>query len=413
MNSASGAISLVFILSMLPVFGLAGNLAVSSANYDPAPAIPGRSMDFTVHIYNNSNYDAKDVIAELGLRQSDAYSDFPFSPDSEGGTVKQLGNLPAYQSATAKFRILVDPQALDGQYTISIKAGEDGKASLSVPFTVRILSRKPIISLESSSPDSAAIGKMVTLAVSIRNTGSSSAEGISIGIGEDRTVTTTGAVVERSVVPLGAASIQIQSLSPGRDANVELPAIINPGTEPKAYFIPIVIEFYDENKVKYTQTEYAGLKVSSEAELRASVSGIVPAFSQGEKSRAIINVFNSGTGKARLASARVSSDFAGMGPQDYYIGSLSPDESYSFETEASVPEGTAPGKHEFMLQIDYKDAFGESRTVERTIEVDVLPAASAKGSDPWPAYVVLAAGIGAAFAWFIAANRKKQAHPGN
>jgi len=396
---------------LFAAFALAGNLEVSSTNYTPAPASPGGSITLWAYVFNNSNGDSKNAIFNLDLKSNITGTNFPFSLESGELAQKELGTIPANQTVIVSYRILVDPKATDGSYTIYLQTGEDGKIAKSTPLTLQILKRKPSLMVVSSSPASAEVGKTAELQLLLKNTGSSNALNISVGLAEDRTVTSTGVVVERDIVPLGAAFSNIASLGIDEEKSVTIPLMINPSASPKAYYIPLRLTFYDDNRTSYTQTEYVGIKVFENAELGASISEITPLLAAGQESKMTLDIYNTGIGTAKYLTLNVKSDFASFKQSEFFIGSLNSDDSDSLTLEAMVPKTENSGEHSLEITMKYKDEFGTEQTVVQKIPAMLFTpaeiASQTSQQTPWALYIialVVVAGIGY---WLLKRKKKK------
>ncbi len=370
MKSSKYLLGVILGLLLCSTFVMA-NLSVSSVNYTPSPAYPGTYIDFTAHIYNDSYSVANNVELKFDLSKNNSYSIYPFSFDSNEAAIKKIGNLPAYQSAIVNYRILVDPSAFDGTYTVNLSVHDEDSPYKTTPFTITVLNRKPVLSVVSITPDEMSIGKKTELTLLIKNNGSSTASDISIGVGEDRTVTAGGTVVERTIIPIGAAFSHIEKINPNETIEVKIPLMINPGTTPKAYFVPIKMEFYDENKTKYSDVDYVGIKVFNESGMNATIASVTPLITPGTKSKITLDISNTGLGIANAVLVKLTSTTGTLEPAEYYIGSLNPDNLYSIQTDLIVPKNTAPGIYQLNAQITYKDAFGEEKNEKKIISFTV------------------------------------------
>lgn len=409
-----GMNKLVFSLSLLLLFFSgpvwAADLQITSVDYNPAPAVPGSYFTLYAHVYNNSLFDAKDVVFQLKLFAENYDTPYPFSLEPSDSGLRALGTIKAYQSAVVQFKVQADPNALDGVYSITLEVGETGKTGGFISkFPIHVLKRKPQISIVGMTPTQAFVGKTVLLELTLENIGLSPAENISIGIDEERTVTTSGAVVERSIVPLGAARVSTPSLPPGESVTLSLPVLVNPSAIPKAYFIPVTLEFYDENKTKYTETPFIGLQVLNEPSLGALVSSAEPLPSPGSKTELTLDVYNNGTGSARYLIVRVESAALEFSQSEYFIGSLEADDFDSIALNARVKGGTALGAHAIEVEFEFKDEYGERFSVKKSVPFTVYStqeAAKQNGSEtPWVLYLVAVVLI--AGAWFAWTRRRK------
>lgn len=403
-------LTVLFALASIAVFASAGDLGISSSNYDPTPAVPGGYISLEVHVFNNSNNDSLNSVFNLNLKGSNETS-FPFTLDPQDTPLRNLGKVPANQTVLVRYRILVDPEASDGTYTIKLETGEGGKIIKSVPFTIKVLSRKPTLSVISAAPTEAQIGKTTSLKLSVKNTGSSTAYNISVGVGEDRTVTSTGVVVERSIIPLGAAFYHIDLMAVSAESSVEIPLMINPGATSKAYFIPITLSFYDENKTKYSDTAYVGLKVSDTAEISANFESSEPLAQAGQKSKVTINIYNIGNGTANYLTAKLQSDALSLEQDEFFIGTLEPDDSDTIIlSNALVKSSIKPGVYPVKVAFSFKNEFGEEASIVKTVNLKVYSAQEiaehSQQQSPILLYAIIIVLIVVGF-WYFFGRKKK------
>jgi hypothetical protein len=401
-------ITIIFAMALAST-AFAGNPIIGTVSYSPAPAMPGGYIDIFVHINNNSNTDSKDTVFSIDLKQDDSNSEFPFNVIPENLEIKKIGTIKPNQSSIVKSRLKIDPQAPDGTYKIKLQTGENGIIERSMPYSISIQNRKPLLIIEKAEPISAEVGKITDLVISLKNTGSSTAYNINIGITEDRTVTSSGIVIERNIVPMGSATSSIQLLEPNESKIIKIPVLINPDAPSKAYFIPIKIDYFDFNKTKLSDTQYLGLKVISNAEIGASITDIKPLLSPGQKSAITINVFNSGLGAAKYLDIKVKPDFDSMITREFYIGSLESDDSDTIKMEVLANKNISPGEHNINLQITYKNQFGDVSSVEKTIKVRVYtPEEAAKNSNEGFSLILIAIVLVvlALIYWFVIRKKK-------
>ena len=396
-----------FLLLAIAGAAFAGNMEVGAVNYTPAPAIPGGYMDLYVHVNNNSGVDAKGVVFSLDLDSADVGSTAPFYLDANQAGLRQIGDVRANQSAIVKFRLRVGSQASDGTYTINLEVGEDGKIGKSVPYAIKVQGRRPLLSISDAGPAEVTVGRNTPLVLTIKNTGSNEAFNLTIGLSEERTVTSTGIIVEREIIPMGAANASLDSLGPAASKEVRIPILINPGADARAYFIPIKFEFYDSNKTKYTDTQYVGVKVISPAEIDASLAQIKPALVAGQESAITIDIYNTGMGAAKYMRAKAAGDFGAFRQGEYFIGSLESDDSSSIKIEVQPANDVKPGAHYIDLELAYKDQFGEPFTLKKRLNVTVLSPQQASQGGIGLIPIIMAALLLIAGGGYYMYNRRK------
>lgn len=357
----------VFLSAMV----FAGNPSISSANYDPSPVIPGDYFTLWVHVTNNSNVDSENSVFNLNLNPNNSDADYPFYLEPGDSAKKSLGTIKPNQTALVKYRILTSPNSLNGVYSIALETGENNSISKSTPLEIRIISRKPIIKIISVSQNSIIRGKDTELELLVKNIGSSNAMNLSIGISEERTITTTGITVERSIIPLGAAFSSISSLEANKETKIRIPLIVNPSAESKAYFLPIKFDYYDENKTKYSETDYIGLKVFDEQELKTIITDVSPIPVIGEKTRIALQLYNAGTGTAKTITAKTGSNALEFRQSEFFLGSIASGDSNTIILDTQIKNTVKPGNYEINLNLSYKNSFGNETTIKNSFPITI------------------------------------------
>ena len=283
-----------------------------------------------------------------------------------------------------------------------MEAGDNGKVKTGSPFNVRVVNRRPVVKIVSATPTTAVIGETAGLQLTLKNIGSSMAKSVSIALSEDRTVTTSGVVVERSLVPLGASVAQLESLDVGETANVSAQVVVNPGTLPKAYYLPLKLEYFDSNKTQYSSTESIGLKVSGKIEPGASAeNGAL--FYPGSSSELTVDVYNRGNEDAKYLLVKAAADFMQLEQEEFFIGSLEPDDFDSITIKGRVSANAAPGEHLVRLVFSFKDSFENPGEVARELPVVVrsIEEVEQNGNNYQPALYAVAGLLALAVLWRV------------
>ena len=361
-----------FALLLLATQVSAADLVVDSVSYSPAPAIPGEYFDLYITLKNNSKFEAESVEFELDLAGGgERPSDYPFSLGTDTSNKTTVSTIKARKSGLIEYRVRVDPTALDGTYIIVFRFS-DSEALKEYNYTINVLSRQPDIEVIRSSHSQVAPGQVAELDLTIRNIGTSIANDIMVGIQEDRTVTTTGVVVEREFAAVGASFAYIKELEPGKERSAIISLAVNPDAEQKTYTVPITVNFKDTNSNTYSDTSYIGLKVSQEPELDAVVSDISPIAFPGGHSEITVDLFNVGIGTAKYVVAEVSSDVASFDQEKIFIGTLEADDFDSFKVDATIAATADPSKeNKVSVVLKYKNQYGEDKEISKELSLKV------------------------------------------
>lgn len=364
------------LLATLLFSGLAsaGSLEAASVSYDPAPVAPGSQMTVWVQIKNDSFYEAKDSIVKIE-------ADFPFSLQPGEKAEKELGTIKAYDIITTEYKLLVDAKAVDGAHSIKVIVGEEFPMKES-DFTINVLSRTPKLEIVETNIDQLTPGAVETISLSIKNIGGSIAKDIVLKVNPDRTVTSTGVVVEREIVSLGASANYINSLEKDETANVQLKLAVNQDAALKNYSVPVTLEYYDQNGTAKTETGYLGIKVTADAEVDAVINSVSPQAYPGGTSEVVVDMFNIGLADAKYVVVELGGEHLTVEEPRQFIGTLEADDFDSFKTNITISPTAPAGPIRATLRIIYKDDQLQERVETEDLYIETGAAGQASGFDP-------------------------------
>ncbi|MDP2665899.1 MAG: hypothetical protein Q8P05_00130 [Candidatus Diapherotrites archaeon] len=394
----------IFLIIGLGVSVQAQGLTISSYNIDPSPVIPGQVFTLYAYVYNNSGVPVSDAQFTLQLGEDVFDTPHPFAIEPTDSLSKPLGTLVPYQTIQVQYRIRVAPDALDGFYTLTLRASSaSNPAGAILPVSIQILARKPIVTIIDSIPSSISLGATASLTLTLRNTGSSPARDILVSLKEDRTVTSGGAVVERDIIPLGASTTYLATLDVGSTASLTIPILVNPSASSKPYFVPVTLEYYDANKTQYSITDYIGLKVTGEPDLGLLFAEANPLLSPGNPSRIVLDIFNKGLGPAKSLTAQVDTNLLELSTTRFFIGTIESDDFDSLTLEGTVSPSLAPGTYPLPITFTFRNEFGDPSTVTETVFIQVYHPSQVpqtNGSSDFFVWLVLLAVAAGIIWWF-------------
>lgn len=343
----------------------AGQLLIGSVNYNPIPAQAGENLFFWARVDNNVNAGAKGAALKIALS-------YPLSLEPGKSDIVALGDLGAWQSAAVTFNLRVAPEALDGNYDVVLSTSESAGAGFSKTASVKVLRRTPKIELIESTLSRAEPGQEIVTYLILKNIGFGTAQNIIVKIEEDRTVTTTGVVVERKVKPVGSATLYVKGLLPGETASVPLTLGIDADAAIQTYMVPLKIYYTDSTgkDVNFTSASI-GLTVIGAPRLDAVAGPLEPAAYPGGESEISIDLFNTGVGSARFVVAELKAEFAEIGSSKVFIGTLDADGFDSFKTKMRIAGNAVPGMQPITLKLTYVDESNETKTEEKTLNARV------------------------------------------
>ncbi len=348
---------LVFLILITMAFAAVPE--VTQVNYTPSPAVPGTIITVLVQIENAENTAQTNVTIKVG-------EDYPFTVKEE--SEKNVGTIEKNGKALAQFVVYIDPSAENETYnlpiTVTTKEQPTGKTSY---HSVVISGKEPSLKVVKVSEEKLLPGQEKEIILTIQNIGTSTAYDIVTELEEDRTVVTTGTVVEREIMPLGASAVYMDKLAPGEQKETTLKISVNRNATLKNYTLPVKITYRNASGARTTDTPYIGIKISGTVNIGATVKEISQVSGLGEMT---IEIFNSGEGKAEYITATIDGEGYIDKPKQF-IGSLEPNDVDSIKIKLEKPYQT------IKLTITYQDSDAVTKT--KTFELTAIQAPIAQG----------------------------------
>ncbi|MBI5553792.1 MAG: hypothetical protein HY917_03555 [Candidatus Diapherotrites archaeon] len=364
-------ILVLLALGILMGGAFAANFKVNAYNYSPAPVTAGEKFTFWVQIQNDSGTDAGKTL--VGIEP-----EYPFTLVEGQKDTQEVASVKASQIAIFKFELNTDSKTLSGTYNLKVRFGE-GKFEKNELNAIDVKARAPDIQLVGSSENQLEPGQAKEFVLSFRNNGQDTAKDIVVEFTEDRTVTSTGVVVEREVVPLNSAATYIAEMTPGGEGRAQMTLSANPAAPLKNYTLPVRISFKDSKGTEYTSTAYVGVRVKAQAEMEVIVGTIQPKAIPGGEGEIAFDLFNTGAGTASFVSLEILAPENGikLDKTESFIGTLEADDFDSFKTKYKVPSTLAPGNYPLTVRLSFRDGENNKITVDKSVEVPVLSAQEA------------------------------------
>ncbi len=327
---------------------------ITQVSYNPSPAVPGTTTTILIQLENNENTTEEEVTVEIK-------DEYPFTVKEE--SVKLIGNIQKYGKALAQFIVYIDPAAENTTYnlpiTISTKAQDNPITSY---HEIIISGKEPTLKVINTSTQRLIPGEEKEITLTIQNVGTSTAYDVITELQEDRTITASGAIVEREITPLGAATTYIEKIMPGEQKQTTLKLSVNRNATLKNYTLPVEISYRNASGERTTDTSYIGFKISGEVKIDAAIKEVLQT---GQTNEITIELFNSGEGKAEYMIIEISGNGTIDKPKQF-IGSLEPNDVDSIKTKITTQNGD---QIELALKLTYQDTDATTKT--KTINLSV------------------------------------------
>lgn len=278
-----------------------------------------------------------------------------------------IGNIDDWNEIrTAKFKIHVDKNAVEGEYDFHIhitsKGKSDSSSSLSTTTMqedrVLVVSGTPVIILSNSSIGTVAPGSMNEVVLKFKNEGTGTARNLNINID-----TSMDHLAKAFSIVGSGTKFQIGSLGPQDEAEVRFSLLVDALAQTGVYNIPIKI-----SGINYSASDYMGVGIAGITDFELSY--------QESGGSLLLSVSNIGVNPANAVSVTIPSQsgFSVTGSSSQVIGNLNAGDYTSANFQLSQM-----GRSDLKVMIQYTDSTGTRRSIEKKLPVK-LQGTGSKGS---------------------------------
>lgn len=268
-----------------------------------------------------------------------------------------IGNIEDWnEMRTAKFKIHIDKNAVEGEYDFHVHIISMGKSdsSGSSPTTtiqedrILVVSGTPVITLSNSSIGSATPGSSNEIVLKFRNEGTGTARNLYVDIN-----TALEHVTNVFSIVGSGTRFSIGSLSPGDEAEIRFTLLVDAQAPTGVYNIPLKI-----TGMNYSASDSIGVGVAGITDFELSY--------QESGSSFLLSVSNVGVNPAKAVSVEIPSQnsFSVSGSSTQVIGNLNSGDYTSANFQVSQM-----GKSDMAIKILYTDAAGVRRSIDKKLPV--------------------------------------------
>jgi hypothetical protein len=360
-------------------------------------------------VSTNSQFKLSLKIGNAGT--GDAYStQIVFSsadlvPLKNGG-VKVIGSVPAGSSDNTDQQFLVTGNtysvsvisldvtvnyyddagtAYTDKFTISIPtSGGSGTGVYATATPTGVKSSQLVITSYAVSVDPLQPGETFTLTMTVMNMGNAKAQRITMIVGGGSSGSgggetpvpggvSGGSGEFTNFAPVGASNVQsLGDLDPGGAIQAKQNLIVNTSTNPGAYPMKVTFSYVNDKNEPINDDQVITLLVYSLPNVDVSFYRPLDTFFVGQTGALPIQVVNIGKRAAVLGNISVVSEAGTVENGTGLVGSIDTGGYYTMDVMLT-PEQS--GKITLDVTIDYTDDFNEPRTINKTLEVDVMEGA--------------------------------------
>ncbi|MEL4304573.1 hypothetical protein [Methanococcoides sp. LMO-2] len=359
-------------------------LRVDLLKYDPYPAEIGSYVDVWIKVENFASGSTEDVSIKME-------PEYPFSLDSEKNAIKNFGILPPDRAAIHEYRLYVDEgaRAGTGSFDILYRAGDDftwQKETFEIKVGSTTFDSKGTVALSNviSSPEVLMPGDDGSISFTLTNTAQQS------------TITIDGESYDtyarvQSATLVGTDMITVTSppyegkgvLGPGDFVQVTYNMEISDSIEDGTYFLDLVMI---GNSHSFNNNWMVPVVVDSSA---VRVIPSVPLVLKNGQADLEFDVANIHPNELSSVLVKMEADGVEFLPQEYFVGSMDPDELFTIEIEAQADDPKATGEVNLTIYTEYRNGLNEH---EESLGERVLKLEQVKEDNDSNAIVILLLG---------------------
>lgn len=354
-------LNLIFVI----IFSVLLTQVASAQSYlvtETAPVYPGDTTFVYVPIKNLGHTFMEDVSVRLVPKDNASANAVTLLDDVDSlGTINDWGS-----QRTAKFRIHVNPDAVEGNYYFNVyvtyKGQQTGGGTQATPTTTklddRILTIKgiPLIVLLNSTIGT--ISPMSTNRETLRfkNTGTGTIQNAVANI--DLSGTNVNSIF--SIIG-GGTQFSLGNLKSGDEASITFDLAVDIAARPGVYNLPVKITGMNN----FSSTNYVGLIVAGTTDFEVSYQETMGSLS--------INVANVGISSASAVKVSLprQKNFSSTGSSSSVLGNLNSGDYTSAIFQVTKNAGAG---NNLELEIQYTDTSGQRHTITKFLTVELSQA---------------------------------------
>jgi hypothetical protein len=366
-------------------------IAVKSYQTNPSDVQYGKDFKLIVKLRNEGQASAFNVQA--------SFTSSDFLPLKTGGVVI-VGDLIASNSidmeqimtaATYVYGIVSVDMNLSysdangatytEKFTLNIRVTGGSYVNVATSTPTGVKTSQLVITSYSASIDPLQPGEQFTLTMTVQNTGNVGAQRVTMIVGGGSSSGTSDGTPQPGGVsggsgeftnfaPVGASNVQtLGDLVAGGAVQASQNLIVNVSTNPGAYPMKITFSYLNDKGEVINDEQVITLLVYSLPNVDVSFYRPPDPFFVGQPGALPLQIVNLGKRLAVLGTLKIESANGTIENGTSLIGSL--DAGGYFTLDAMViPEQSGPV--ELNITIDYTDDFNQSRTINRTLELEVM-----------------------------------------
>jgi hypothetical protein len=384
----------------VPAPAIRPQIGVQSYKTKPAEVQYGTDFKLTVKLKNKGQAEAYNVQV--------SFTSSSFVPLKNGG-VNIVGDLPAdaaveldqFMTASSYVYGMVSVDmnlaysdangvAYTEKFTLNLQATGGGSGTYATSTPTGVKSSQLVITSYAASIDPLQPGEQFNLAMTVQNSGNARAQRVTMIVGGGSGGTTSltpqpggvsgGSGEFTNFAPVGASNVQtLGDLGAGDAIQVKQDLIVNVSTTPGAYPMKVTFSYLNDQGEVINDDQVITLLVYSLPTVDISFYRSPDPFFVGQPGALPIQVVNLGKRLSVLGTIKVTSPSGTVENGTSLVGSL---DAGGYFTLDSMITPEQSGKTKLDITIDYTDDFNQPRTINHTLEIDVMEGMIEPTPDP-------------------------------
>ncbi len=376
---------------------------------DPDPVDPGEIVELRFSIKNDGASAAKTVEFQIE-------GEYPLLLATGEDKTKSLGDILVYDAdeidtgeTTLKYKMIVDPNAAEGEYEVTLRYKTEGGVSRGNwitldPFSVQVGGKAASVVIEETktTPERVAPGESAEVSIKVTNNGNTYIEDMTITLSLQNTT---------EIAPLKTSNeLIIRNIKGGETKEVNFSIIVAPDTAVKVYKIPVTIKYTDQRNNKYEKNTYISIVVDAEPEYVLNIEES-EVYEEDVAGNIVVSLSNIGVANINYATLRLeeTKNYIILSSNTVYLGNLESDDYETAQFKIYAKEYVEDLPLKFRLV--YKDAFNKNYDEQITLTTKMFTSWEAKkygltenGSGFTTLLILLGAG---ALGWYLWKRHKK------
>ena len=358
------------LLFMIVSALMIAQVASAASNYlvtESAPVYPGDTTYVYVPIQNMGfgNF-MEDVTVKLAPKDNASANAVTLLNDIYSlGTISDWGD-----QRTAKFRIYVNPDVVEGDYYFNVfitykglqtdSSNQQMSATTKLDDQILTIRGKPMIMLVNSTIGTVAPGSKNTETLTFKNTGTGTVQNAVAEINIDSTNSAFSVLG-------GGKQFSLGTMKSGDVASITFNLAVDVAASPGVYNIPVMIT----GQNNYSTNNLIGLVVAGITDFEVSYVETMGSFS--------LNIANVGISPASAVAVSLprQKNFSVTGSSTSVIGNLNPGDYTSAIFQITKTAGTGNG---LEFEIQYTDTSGQRHLITKYLTVELSSSGSQAGN---------------------------------